>query len=204
MVAIVVVALAASVAGIANQFANDDVLLIEENRRVHGLAHVVDLFISPYWPPPYAQDLYRPFASLAFALQYVLGNGEPLFFRVVSYALYAAVAIGVFLLACKLLPRTYAITAALLFAAHPVHVEAVALAVAQSELIVALIAIAMVALDRRWRAGGRLTITRWATLAGLYAVAILLKEHGFVLPAVILAAEVFLVAEPRSTRDRAS
>jgi len=202
MVAIIGVALAASVAGIANQFANDDVLLIEENQRVHSLSHFAEFFGSPYWPPPYAQDLYRPLASLVFAMQYVLGSGEPVFFRIVSYALYAAVAAAVFLLARKLLPRAYAIAAALLFAAHPVHVEAVALAVAQSELIVALIAIGMVTMYLQWRADGGLTLRRWATLAASYAVAILLKEHGFVLPGLILAAEIFLVTEPRSTRDR--
>jgi hypothetical protein len=64
ILAIVVVALAASVAGIANQFANDDVLLIEENARVHGLSRLGEIFVSPYWPPPYAQDLYRPLGKL--------------------------------------------------------------------------------------------------------------------------------------------
>jgi hypothetical protein len=200
--AIVVVALAASVAGIANQFANDDVLLIEENARVHGLSHLGEIFVSPYWPPPYAQDLYRPFALIAFAIQYVAGNGDPLVFRVVSYALYAAVAVAVFLLARRVLPRTYAIAAALLFAAHPVHVEAVALAVAQSELLVALIAIAMVTSYLRWRSDGGLTPRRWAALAAWYGTAILLKEHGFILPGLLLAAEIFLVAAPRPMRDR--
>jgi len=45
-----------------------------------------------------------------------------------------------------------------------------------------------------------LDISRWARLAALYAVAILLKEHGFVLPGLILSAEIFLVAERRLRR----
>ena len=138
--AIIVVALVACVAGIGNELAQDDIYLIRDNANVHSLANVGEMFRSPFWPAPFSPDLYRPLTSLLLAVQYQIGVGDLLIFRVVSYALYAAVAVNVYLLARDLLPRGFALGAALLFAAHPVHVEAVALGVGQSELVVALIA----------------------------------------------------------------
>src|SRR3954468_2370774 len=132
--AIVVVALVACIAGIGNEFAQDDIYLIQDNARIHSLANVVEFFRSPFWPPPFSPDLYRPLTSLLLAAEYQIGFGDPTVFRLVSYALYAAVGVNVYLLGRKLIPRGFAIGAALLFVAHPVHVEAVALATGQSEL----------------------------------------------------------------------
>jgi hypothetical protein len=90
----------------------------------------------------------------------------------------------------------------LLFAAHPVHVEAVAPAVGQSELVVGLVAVMMTIayLDRR--RAGPLALRDWALLGGLYAVASLSKEHGLVLPGLLLAAELFLLEGPLRARAR--
>jgi hypothetical protein len=193
LVEVVVVALAASVAGIGNQFANDDLHLIQENVRIHDLGNVGEFFSQPFWPPPFSQDLYRPLTSLLLALEYLAGNGQPIVFRLVSYALYAAVAVGVLRLARRVIPGTPALAAALLFAAHPVHVEAVALGVAQNELVVAAITLFMVGRYFLLRASGVIAARQWGIFAILYLVAALLKEHALVIPGLLAAAELFLV-----------
>jgi hypothetical protein len=108
----------------------------------------------------------------------------------------------VYLLGTRLLPRHIALGVALLFAAHPVHVEAVAPAVGQSELVVGLVAVMMTILYLDRRRAGVLTLRDWAVLGGLYAVASLSKEHGLVLPGLLLAAEMFLVDGPVRARVR--
>lgn len=191
--AVVTVALLACVAGLGNELAQDDIYLIEQNVRVHDLSRVVELFRLPYWPPPFSPDLYRPLTSVLLALEYVAGGGTPFIFRLCSYALYVALSAQVLLLARTLLPERFAFGAALLFAAHPVHVEAAALAVSQSELMVGLLAVVMVRryMDRR-RAGG-LAVRDWMVLAVCYLAACLFKEQGLVLPALLIAAEWLLV-----------
>jgi protein O-mannosyl-transferase len=191
-------ALAASVAGLGNQFVQDDTVLIAENARVHTLASSWRLFALPYWPPPSSEDLYRPLMSLLTAVEYGLGAGQPLVFRVLSCLLYAGVAVGVLRLARRLLPERIALAVALLFAAHPVHVEAVALGVGQNELLVGLLATIMTIryLDRRRTGDGRVAPRDWAVLAALFVAASLLKEQGFVLPGLLLAAELLLVPMP--------
>jgi protein O-mannosyl-transferase len=198
----VATALAASLAGITNEFVNDDVHLIANNVRVQDLSHWREWFTMPFWPPPFSPDLYRPFTSAWLTLQYIAGDGSPVIFRFASYLLYAACCLCVYLLAKRLMRRPYALAAAVLFAAHPVHVEAVALAVGQAELIVALIGVVMTLLYVRWREEGALRTGRWAGLALLYILAILTKEQGLVLPALLIAAEVTLVTGPWRARLR--
>jgi len=187
---IILVALVASVAGIMNDFVYDDIPLIRDNARVHGLAHWWAIVANPYWPPPFVEQLYRPLPMLAAAAEYTIGGGSPLVFRLVSYALYAASATAVLLLARRLLPRVAAVAVAVLFAVHPVHVEAVALGVNQGELIIGIVAAAMLIryIDRR--RAGTLAMRDWAFFGALYGTAILTKENGFVLPALLLAAEM--------------
>jgi len=128
---------------------------------------------------------------------------------VTSYLMYAGVAMLVYRLARRLLPRNAALAISLLFAVHPVHVEAVAVAVAQGELAVGLIAVATTLWYVTWRgrngaaegrARGSLTRPQWAALASAYALACLFKETGFVIPAFWLGAEMIVV--PRGETPR--
>ena len=145
-------AVAASIGGIGNLFAQDDIAIIWKNAAMHDLGGIGRFFTTSYWPPPFIPALYRPLASVSFALQWALGGGEPLIFRLVSYTLYAVCCIAVFRLARIGLPVAVAGLMAALFAVHPLHVEAVALGVNQNEIWVGLIACAMVMLYLRERA----------------------------------------------------
>lgn len=190
---VALLALASCAAGLLNDFVYDDVPLIRDNARVHSLAHWRELLTLPYWPPPYVQDLYRPLSVLLLSVEYALGGGSPIVYRLASYALYAACTVGVYVLASRLVSRRAALMATALFAAHPVHVEAVALGVNQGELVVGLAVAAMVRIYVDGRRAGILTAQRWAVLCGIYAAAALTKENAFVAPAILLAAEICLV-----------
>lgn len=194
-IVVALVALTASLAGVLNDFAYDDILVVLHDDRFQSMSRWGEFLTSPYWAAPHAQDLYRPIASLLLAIEYVLGGGGPLIFRVVSYALYAASAVGVFALASRLLSRRVALVVAVLFAAHPVHVEAVAQAVNQGELVVGLIAVVMVCRYVDRRRAGDLRSRDWIILAALYVAAMLTKENGFVLPGLLVAAELILIPD---------
>ena len=188
--AVAAVALLASWAGVFNLFAFDDVHLIQLNARVHSLANWREILTSSFWPPPYSQDLYRPLTSLLLALQYAVGGGDPMVFRLASYGLYAAVSVGVLLVARRWLPPATSLAVGVLFAAHPVHVEAVALGVGQSELVVALLAVMMTLRYADARGRGAPAPRDWAWLAVCYLGAALAKEQGLLLPALLLLVEL--------------
>jgi protein O-mannosyl-transferase len=188
------VAIVASIAGILNAFTQDDLSILVGSARLHGFGALRDVLTLPYWPPPAAPDLYRPVASILLAAQYALGGGVPFVFRITSYALYALASVGVYRLALRFMPASIALLVAALFAAHPVHVEAVALAVTQNELIVATVAGFMTVLyiDRRRSESGALSPRDWAMLAAGYAIAGFSKENGLLIPAFLILAEIFL------------
>lgn len=196
------VAISASIAGLPNELVQDDVGLILQNTRIHHLSNWREVVTSPYWPAAWHPELYRPVTALLHAAEYELGGARPVVFRVLSYLLYAGAAGWLYLLAARLLPRFLALGVALLFAAHPVHVEAVALGVGQSELLVALFALVMTSRYIVVRRRGPLRVRDWAFLVVLYVLASLTKEQGILLPALLLAAEVFLLPGPALLRGR--
>jgi len=192
-------ALAASISGIANQFAQDDWAIILKNAPVHDLLHGWRLFTKPYWPPPFVPDLYRPLALLSYAVQWAVGGGAPVVFRLFSYGLYAVVCTQVLRLARLELSLAPAFAAAALFAVHPVHVEAVAMAVNQGELWVALFScLAVVLYLKARKAGNVLPGHTELGISGLYLVACFFKENALVIPGFLLAAELILVRSPDS------
>lgn len=68
---------------------------------------------------------YRPLTVLTFRLNYLLSELSPATYHLFNVVLHAAVCI-LFLRFCRLLmDRTTSLVAALLFAVHPIHTEAV-------------------------------------------------------------------------------
>ena len=191
---VALLALAASAASLANGFVYDDIPIVLQNPLVHHAEMVGRIWTTPYWP---AGLLYRPLTIQGFSLQWALGGGSPLAFHAASALLMVLVALLFWRLARRILPQGPAVLASALFAVHPVHVESVANAVGQAELLAT--AFTLVVLERYlvWRAAGPLSgLQRWA-LAVLTLLAILSKETGFVIPALLVAAEVLLAAPLR-------
>jgi len=203
LLAVALLAVMASLSGLQNGFALDDVHIIVENNRVHALSEVWRMFGQTYWPPDEGASLYRPLTIIAFAIQWALGHGSPFPFHLTNILLYAFVAIALFRLARLLVPLPAAFVAAALFAVHPLHTEVVANVVGQAELWVALLVIVAVTRYIRVRRKGSLPYREVAVLAALYFVACMFKEHAIVLPALLVAAELTVVDDKRRISDRA-
>jgi hypothetical protein len=197
--AIALVALAGSVSSLGNGFAYDDIHAIVRNERVHSLAEPLQFFTRTYWPPRLVggSTLYRPVTALAFALQWVAGGGSPRVFHVTNVVLYLTVCLLVFWLMSIVLPFRVAWLAAALFAAHPVHVEAVANSVGQGELWVVLFTVLATALFLQGRVRGVLSTRRQIAISICYALACLAKDNGLILPGLLLLAELTVVSDPR-------
>ncbi len=193
---LICLAIAASISGIGNQFAQDDFAVIWKNPAVHDLMHGLRFFAEPYWPKPFTPDLYRPLALLTYAVQWAAGGGGALLFRVVSYLLYCLACVAMFRVARLTLPLAAAFAAAALFAVHPVHVEAVAMAVNQGELWVGLLScIAVYRYVTARRAGGAIPPGSVLGIGALYLVGCFFKENALILPGLLAAAELFLVPD---------
>jgi protein O-mannosyl-transferase len=195
-------AVLASITGLRNGFALDDVEVIVNNPLLHTLAAPLGLFHTTYWRPEMGATLYRPLTMVTFALQWVIGGGSPLPFHITSIALYACLSAAVYRFAKLLVTPVAALGAALIFAVHPVHVEAVANIVGQSELWVALILVVLVTSYVKLRRKGALELRHVVGIAAGYAVACSFKEHAIVLPALLFGAELLVIGDEKTLTAR--
>ena len=175
-----------------NRFALDDNQIIAFNALVHHISGVWRTFVAPYWPPDVGGGLYRPVAIATYTLDWAVSGGAPWWFHVVNLAWHAGASVAVALLARHLSSDRAAWTAGLLFAVHPVHVEAVANVVGRAEIMGALFVVlavyAALARDQLW----------WS-LAAL-ACGVLSKENAIVAPGLIAWAWVLGLARPSRRR----
>jgi hypothetical protein len=170
------------------QFVYDDIEIIQHNATLHSLAGWRQILTQTWW----GHYLYRPFAELVFAVEWALGGGHPGLFHAVNVVLHGAVTALVFLVARGGLGPLGAGAAALVFAVHPLHVEAVAGIVGCAELLAAMFTL-VAALA--YRADGRLAargdaswrrgFASFGTLAAL-ACGLASKETAFAAPGVLL------------------
>ena len=165
---------------IRNGFVEDDHWVVEQRPILHHPPSLAALVVEPWWPATFQGALWRPSVLLSFALDYRIG-ADPRWFHAVN-VLWAALATGLLtLLAASLGGTGVGLATGLLFAVHPVHVEAVANLVGRAELIAAaayaaaLLCALRAAQDRRWLLGVGLAA----------AVAIGAKEHAATLPAAV-------------------
>ena len=181
-----IIAVAVYVKSLRNGFAFDDVLILVDNQAIHDLRTLPAALTRPYWPDAYGRELglWRPVTTASYGLLHVLGGGSALPFHVVNVLGHAAVSVLVLWLCAALLPLPAALAAGLVFAVHPVHVEAVSNIVGFAEILSAAAALIACLLHVR-----RPMRSDWAhalALGALYLVAFGAKESGVMLPGLIL------------------
>jgi protein O-mannosyl-transferase len=118
-----------------NGFSFDDNFYILHNQAV-TTASLPGLF------RPTGNNVFRPVTMTSFALNWVVGGARPFGYHLVNLLLHAGVVLLLYLVLQVLLEAfpngpIVAFVAALLFAVHPLHTEAVASIVGRSELLAA-------------------------------------------------------------------
>ncbi len=178
-------------------FVYDDLPAVRDNEIVQGQRPWLDVLTQPYWPPAVSPDpIYRPVTTATLRLDAIISGLDATGYHVTNAILHALVSVLVALLASTLVRAKRAwwppSVAGLLFAMHPVHVEAVSLVVGRSELLAALFMLLTAYLHHRHlnRADGP-TIRHHVMLAVLVLLGCLSKEHA-VFTVVIIATQDWL------------
>jgi protein O-mannosyl-transferase len=164
----------------------DDRQIILFDTRMAGPSHWGQFWTKDYFNGG-VDNLYRPLVSMTFALQtHLHGNAEnrAWLFHLINVLLHAGVSATLAEFTRRVSSSRIALIAGLLFAAHPIHVEAVANIVGRSELMCALGIIGALTLAMR----RPLTIARTVAIWCCFVIALLSKEQGMLVPAVLLAA----------------
>jgi len=198
--AVIACALVPYLPALWNGFAMDDLYIIVWNPLVHSVQGTWRAFAGPYWPPDLGGQMYRPLPLASFAVDWAIARGHPAWFHAMNLLWHAGVALIVTKFAF-LFPspegrgdqgvRT-ALAAGLVFAVHPVHVEAVANVIGLGELMAAAgVCLAVYAA----------VVRQDVLLSGAALVlGLLSKENAVVAPALIVWAWVVGVPAPLPSR----
>jgi len=194
----VVMALIAALASVAHLplrnagYVQDDHLAVESNPIV-ARGDLAEIFGTDYWAGATGSDrsLYRPVTILSFALERRLSHGaaDPDVSHAINLLLHVLAAAALLLLGSRIgLGGFAASAAALLFAVHPVHVEAIANIVGRAEILAALFTflslLALAAAIRARSVGRRLAGS--CSAAGCLFLALGSKESAVVAPLLML------------------
>jgi hypothetical protein len=151
-----------------NRFALDDAVIIGQDPLVRSLAGVWRAFGHAYL----RGAMYRPLTIASYALDWPLQSFA--WYHAVNLLWHMGVSVLVALLARRWTGTTGALVAGLVFAVHPVHVEAVANVVGRDELMAAAFALLAVYAALGWGKVG------WSAVA--LGLGLLCKENAAVVP----------------------
>ena len=189
LVAVVITAMLAYANALANGFVLDDAPIVRTNPLVTSPGQAWRAFAMPYWPDRVGAGQYRPLGIVSFAIDWGISGGNPRWFHAVNVVWHALTTAAVWMLAAELMMPTAALIAALTFAVHPVHVEAVANVVGRLECMAAVFAIGALIAHRR----GHRSAPLWLAL-GVFS-----KESAIVFIGLAAAHDVLLSENWRAT-----
>lgn len=192
LLALAVLGAAAYWKTLSNEYVYDDKDYIQGVAAYQETLVLRDMF-SPKYFEVYKERTYRPVGSLSFYLDSLLWNMQPRgahSFNMLLHILVCWMALAVLYTMTSRLPES-AIGAAI-FAVHPIHVEAVALASNREELLCALFFFAALHLYLMWRNVRRDTPAFLILTTLCFVLALCSKEMGASLPAVLVLCDLVL------------
>ena len=178
-------ALASFAPALTNGFIADDGPLLARRLRGVGWGDLGGLFTQTYWGDEYPNGLYRPVALGVIAAERLLFGDATVPYHALGLLLHAANALLLLRVLGRLGDRAVAWMAAMVFACHPVHAEAVITVYGHVDLLAALFA--LVSIDRflAMRAPNATRVVLWANgiaMAMAFAVALGCKESVLIVP----------------------
>jgi protein O-mannosyl-transferase len=218
MGALIFICLALFANSLQNEFVWDDTWLIPDNPHLCRLANIPRFFTPHYWnhqhPFSGLKD-YRPIRTTTFALDYFFWKQNPAGYRLTNIVLHVINVLLVYGLIGLLTRNAFdprrpspppllcylPFWVALLFAAHPVHTEAVVFIKNRSDLLACLFYLIsfIVFVRGLLQDTGRLRVFSRLLAWGCFCLALLSKEMALTLPAVLmLYALCFLSGKKRS------
>ncbi|XP_061706739.1 protein O-mannosyl-transferase TMTC1-like [Cydia pomonella] len=175
------------------EFVHDDIPAIVMNPDVIGTNTLQQVFDNDFWGMPMSDvnshKSYRPLTSLSFRLNHALSGLEPWWYHACNVALHA--------ICCALVTRTcltvarlqrpFALLAALLFAVHPVHTEAVTGVVGRADVLACILFLGSLLLYHRPSTNKKCV---WLSIM-LGALSMLAKETGVTVLMINLAFDIY-------------
>ncbi|XP_004928023.1 protein O-mannosyl-transferase Tmtc3 [Bombyx mori] len=184
-------------------FVFDDISAIKENRDLRPQTPISNIFLNDFWGTPIHKEQshksYRPLTVLTFRWNYAVHGLQPAGYHLVNLLLHALVSLLYYRVCAMFLPEFASFVAAILFAVHPIHTEAVTGVVGRAEMLSSLFFLG--ALLCYAKAANRRRNTDWRYVAACTAcvgIAMLCKEQGITVTGVCVVYELLVAQKRRS------
>jgi protein O-mannosyl-transferase len=180
-------------------FVADDNLQILRNPFVTDYHYISSLFGTDVWGFAAAgsSNYYRPLQLFVYALEYLVYGNRPWIWHLFNLLVNLGVVAAAYFLVVELADLTLAFWTSLVFALHPMHVEAVVWVAALPDLLCGfLLLLAMLSYHKARMARGWESIGLYAMALAAFAVATLTKETSLLFPLVLLSYEFFYRQTP--------
>jgi tetratricopeptide (TPR) repeat protein len=192
-----------------NGFVYDDNSQVLENPWIKDIKNIPEIFtasVSGFKEKPVVSNYYRPIMHIIYMFNYHIFGLKPWGFHLMNILVHAGISVLVFLIIKLLLrgpsqsPRSSlpAFIAALLFATHPIHTEAVAWVAAVPELSFTFFFLLAFYLYMKSKEG----FNRGYLLSVVsFALAALSKEPALTLPIILIAYDYAYKKDENSFHD---
>ncbi|XP_067123491.1 protein O-mannosyl-transferase Tmtc3-like isoform X2 [Centruroides vittatus] len=183
-------------------FVFDDMSAIRDNKDLRPTTPLCNIYLNDFWGTPiqkeHSHKSYRPLCVLTFRLNYLMNELNPFSYHLINVMLHALVCILYYRMCMIFLPDPANFLAAILFAVHPIHTEAVTGIVGRAETLSSvfflLAFLSYTKCCQKWK-----TI-EWFSLVQciiITIIATLCKEQGITVVAVCCVYEIFIAQRLR-------
>ncbi len=195
---------------LSNGFVYDDAGQVLANPWIRSIGSVREIFTSNAWGfAAQGSNYYRPMMHVFYMAAYAVFGLNPWGFHLLNIGIHAGVSVLVFLTARRLLdenePRSLSLPlmSGLLFAAHPIHTEAVTWIGGIPELSYTLFCLASFSLYMGLDSESRPSFRAGYLLSlAFFFLAALCKETALVLPAILMLCDHVRRGGNERLRDR--
>lgn len=187
-------------------FVHDDLVAVTTNPDVLGKNPVTELFVNDFWGKPMSDPVshksYRPLTVLTFRINHAVGGLSSWGYHVFNVCLHMVVCLLLLSLCLDVLrwSRGDALITAVLFAAHPIHTEAVSNIVGRAEVLSALFFFLSLILFLKSTSQNDNSI-RWLLVSfACSTCALLAKEQGITVLPICVASRILQLWEHNRLR----
>ncbi len=191
---------------LAYDFVWDDHVLIVSNQYTKYFRYLPSFFTQDFSRLTFDElggRFYRPFLALSFLLDYQVWGLNPAGYHLTNLILHAGNSLLAYSLGLRVLRREgLALLAALLFAAHPVHVEVVAFISGRVDSLLTMFFLLSVLAFVRFRQDRQASGSRaYGASLVFFGLALLSKETAVILPLIVLAYDLLFDREGKVSRS---
>jgi tetratricopeptide (TPR) repeat protein len=173
-----------------NFFVWNDWTLIIENFLIKNWRHLPEIFTSAFWKPLIGEppQIYRPLTLVSFMADFSLWHLNPGGYHLTNISLHVLNSLLVYFLMRVYVFPTVALMGSVLFAAHPIHSDAVTYISGRADLLMPFFLLSGTLLFLRSEKGRSWLL--YAASLPLFLSALLAKETAAVFPLLLVAADI--------------